>query len=44
MFREPDPLLNKTLPFPMVLIRPEILSPTEEIDEDHDRKEAAFQK
>jgi len=40
----PDPLLNEALPAPMVPIRPDIAGATEEIDENHDRIEEAFQK
>ncbi len=41
---KPDPLLNEALPSPMIPIRPDIKGATEEIDENHDRIEEAFQK
>jgi serine/threonine-protein phosphatase PGAM5 len=42
--QKPDPLLNEALPAPMVPIRPDIPGATEEIDQNHDRIEEAFQK
>ncbi|VEU42003.1 unnamed protein product [Pseudo-nitzschia multistriata] len=44
LLREPDPMLNEALPAPMVPIRPDIKGAEEEIDENHDRIEAAFRK
>ena len=41
---QPDPLLNETLPAPMIPIRPDIRNATEEIDQNHDRVEQAFHK
>jgi len=42
--QQPDPLLNEALPAPMVPIRPDIFGATEEIDENRERIEEAFQK
>lgn len=39
----PDPMLNEALPSPMIPIRPDIQGATEEIDQNHDRIEKAFQ-
>jgi serine/threonine-protein phosphatase PGAM5 len=44
LLQKPDPLLNETLPAPMIPIRPEITGAAEEIDAHHERVEKAFQK
>ena len=44
VLQNPDPILNEALPAPMVPIRPDIKGATEEIDQNHDRIEEAFQK
>jgi len=41
--KEPDPMLNEALPAPMIPIRPDIRA-VREIDANHSRIEAAFQK
>lgn len=41
---EPDPALNEALPAPMIPIRPDVPNAEKEIDENHDRIEAAFHK
>jgi serine/threonine-protein phosphatase PGAM5 len=40
----PDPLLNEALPSPMIPARPDVPNAKQEIDENHDRIEQAFQK
>jgi serine/threonine-protein phosphatase PGAM5 len=44
LLQKPDPLLNETLPAPMVPIRPDIPGATEEIDANQERVEEAFRK
>jgi serine/threonine-protein phosphatase PGAM5 len=44
LLQPPDPLLNETLPAPMVPIRPDITGATEEIDANRERVEEAFRK
>ncbi|KAG7352663.1 histidine phosphatase superfamily branch 1 protein [Nitzschia inconspicua] len=44
LLQPPDPLLNETLPAPMVPIRPDIPGATEEIDSNQERVEEAFRK
>jgi serine/threonine-protein phosphatase PGAM5 len=43
-YHDPDPLLNEALPSPMIPIRPDIPNAIQEIDDNHDRIEQAFQK
>lgn len=44
VLQKPDPLLNETLPAPMIPIRPDIPGATEEIDANQERVEEAFRK
>jgi serine/threonine-protein phosphatase PGAM5 len=44
LLQPPDPLLNETLPAPMVPVRPDIPGATEEIDANRERVEEAFRK
>jgi serine/threonine-protein phosphatase PGAM5 len=44
LLQPPDPLLNETLPAPMVPIRPDIPGAAEEIDANQERVEEAFRK
>ena len=42
--KEPDPMLNEALPAPMIPCRPDVGNAAEEIDQNHERIEAAFHK
>ena len=44
LLQAPDPLLNETLPAPMIPIRPDIPGATEEIDANQERVDKAFRK